>query len=298
MGGTAFVVTVPGLKHKEFTFSFLVTAKHVADEISGADAVVRMNTKDGSYVIFETVDSSWWFHPTEPNAVDAAVTIFAPPPTVKLDLRTVPIQMFINDQVIEDRAIGIGDEAYISGLFTRITETSRNEPVMRIGNIAMMPKEKINFPPIGMIDAYVLEARSIGGLSGCPVFVRETVNIPLSDIPGGPEKRPLHGLGSMYFMGSMIGHWQIPPGMNSVLAEAVNMGMSVVVPASKILEILQQPDLVNMMKRVEDQHEKEHAKHASLDSAFKKPEPEQTFTQQDFENALKKASRKIEPSKS
>jgi hypothetical protein len=164
---------------------------------------------------------------------------------------------------------------------------------MRIGNVAMMPDEKINFPAIGMIDAYVVEARSIGGLSGCPVFIRETVNIPLSEIPGGPETRPLHGLGSMYFLGSMIGHWQIPRSMNPALAEAVNMGMSVVVPAYKISEILNQPTLVNMRKNLEEQRRKEGAKSASLDSSLKKPKDEKIFTKEQFEDALKKASRKV-----
>ena len=148
-GGTAFVVSVPGLKYPGYKFDYLVTAKHVADEISGQDAVVRMNTANGGFVTFELVNSPWWFHATEPTTVDAAVTIFAPPPEIKLDIRNVPTFMFLNDEIIQDRLIGIGDEIYVSGLFTRITETSKNQPVLRTGNIAVMPDEKINFPGIG-----------------------------------------------------------------------------------------------------------------------------------------------------
>jgi len=293
-GGTAFIVSVPGSQYSGYKFDYLVTAKHVADEIAGEDAVVRMNTADGGFVIFELINSPWWFHPTEASMVDAAVTIFAPPPEIKLDVRNIPVRMFLNDKTIADRAIGIGDEIYISGLFTHITETSKNQPVMRTGNIAMMPDEKINFPALGVIDAYVVEARSIGGLSGCPVFIRETVNIPLSETPGGPETRPMHGLGSMYFLGSMIGHWQIPRSMNPALAEAVNMGMSVVVPAYKILEIINQPILADMRKEIEEQRRKEDAESAFLDPSLKRPPMENVFTQQDFEDALKMASCKIE----
>jgi hypothetical protein len=223
-----------------------------------------MNKKDGSFVIFELVNSSWWFHPIEAATVDAAVTIFAPPQGLDLEARNIPLKMFATDQLIKDRDIGIGDEVYVAGLFTRITETSKNQPVVRVGNLAMLPDEKINFPAIGMIDAYVVESRSIGGLSGCPVFVRETVNIHISDTPGGPVNRAMHGAGAFYLLGSMIGHWQIPQGASPVLAEAVNMGISVVVPARKIMEILNHPVLVGMRKHFEEERHKEDQEPASL----------------------------------
>lgn len=291
-GGTAFVVSVPGLRYPDYKFDFLVTAKHVADEIVGADAVVRMNRADGSFIIFELINAPWWFHPTEAATVDAAVTIFSPAPDLRLDVRNIPLKMFATEQLIQNRDIGIGDEVYIAGLFTKVTETSKNQPVVRLGNLAMLPDEKINFPAIGMIDAYVVEARSIGGLSGCPVFVRETINMHMSDVPGGPVTRALHGAGAFYLLGSMIGHWQIPKGSSPVLAEAVNMGMSVVVPAKKIIEILDHPELIAMREYFEEQRRKEDEKSTSLDSALSKAEAEQALTKEDYEAVLKKVSRK------
>jgi len=44
----------------------------------------------------------------------------------------------------------------------------------------------------------------------------------------------------------MWGHWDLPIGVSSQQAEAVNMGIAIVIPAQKILEVLYHPELVAM----------------------------------------------------
>ena len=46
-----------------------------------------------------------------------------------------------------------------------------NLPIVRLGAIAAMPGEYIK-TDWGCLRAYLIEARSIGGLSGSPVFIR------------------------------------------------------------------------------------------------------------------------------
>ena len=82
-------------------------------------------------------------------------------------MTTISHTLFATPELIEDYEIGIGDEAYVAGLFTRITKTARIQRVLRTGTIAMMPDEKIEFSQVGLIDAYLIETKSIGGLSGC-----------------------------------------------------------------------------------------------------------------------------------
>src|SRR5207253_7959318 len=104
------------------------------------------------------------------------------------------------------------------------------------------------------------------------------------------------------FLGSMIGHWEVPEDANPVLTEAVNMGLSVVVPAPKILEIINHPELMEMRRAVHENRKQEKAKWTTLDSSFGK---ETQTTAQDFKiptpthdaffHDLKKASRKIKP---
>ena len=127
------------------------------------------------------------YHPTERKYVDAAVTFFSPSYThlSQLEVEHVPVGMFADEKVIKQRHIGVGDEVFITGLFTKVQETTKNIPIVRTGTVAMIPGEKIPFGD-NLIEAYLVEARSIGGLSGSPVFVRETLGVSLID----PEKMP------------------------------------------------------------------------------------------------------------
>jgi len=285
--GTAFLVTVPGKNRNHF--AFLVTARHVAEHLEGKEFYVRVNHHSGAAVEMRgRSDNPWYFHPTDRGTVDAAVTLFAPAGLAELDVEHIPIAMFADERRISESHIGTGDEVFITGLFTKITETTRNIPIVRVGNVAMIPGEKIPFGD-DYIDAYLVEARSIGGLSGSPVFVRETVTLK-QNVPGSVGPVPvMHGGGRFFFFGSMVGHWDIPVGFSLTQAEAVNMGIAPVVPASKIKEIILQQELVDLMKRVDAEISMEKRSGAVKDFA---PPKKSEFTKMDFESALKKATRK------
>jgi hypothetical protein len=53
--------------------------------------------------------------------------------------------MFVTESVIHERRIGPGDLVFMVGLFTRMTGKRKNFPIVRIGNMAMMPSEKRRF---------------------------------------------------------------------------------------------------------------------------------------------------------
>jgi hypothetical protein len=104
------------------------------------------------------------------------------------------------------------------------------------------------------IEAHLIEARSIGGLSGSPVFVNLGFFRPTSD-----------GIGKVYWLGLMHGHWDIDPSPDEFeeddssvpLKERVNMGIAIVIPSYKILEILEQPVFADMRKRQNERDMKE-----------------------------------------
>jgi len=97
----------------------------------------------------------------------------------------------------------------------------------------MMPKDKLPTKSFGDMEAYLAEGRSIGGLSGSPVFVRSTVKMPEQTAEG--KLGYISGLGAFHLLGLMHGHWDLPVSFSSSeQAEAVNMGVSIVVPAKKI----------------------------------------------------------------
>lgn len=233
--GTFFVVGVPG-KYGN-TFAHAVTAKHVAENVDGGPFYFGVNFKDGK-AGWLVSDIKWWYHPTDPTA-DVAVTVMAP--SERTDMEHIPEAIFATDENIKRYNLGLGDEISIIGLFTNFIGTSKHFPIVRTGSIAMMPTDKVPFEG-GPMEVYLAEGRSIGGLSGSPVFVRPTSRIVGLGNEQGPQ--PVFGVGVFQFLGLMLGHWDLPVGVNLGQAEAVNMGISIVVPAKKILETLYHPELV------------------------------------------------------
>ena len=63
---------------------------------------------------------------------------------------------------------------------------------------------------------------------------------------------PFSGLGQLYLLGMMIGHWEVPPSFTKTEnAEAVNMGISMIVPIDKIKEILYSGEMIAMRDHLE-----------------------------------------------
>lgn len=240
--GTAFIVQVPfdatsGCLH-------LVTAKHVADAV-GADFVIGFNGKDGMPLFVKNGGVPWYFHPTEQDSVDAAVMPFASSKIREYDISPIPVEIFADDVRISEFDIGLGDEIFSVGLFTRYFGLTTLVPIVRTGNIAMMPREPVLLGTFGLTEAYLAEGRSIGGLSGSPVFCRNTVKMPGVDHEG--QVKYVAGVGQIHLLGLVHGHWDLPMQFSeSERSEAVNMGVSIVIPAKKILEILYSPELVRV----------------------------------------------------
>jgi hypothetical protein len=312
-GGTGYVVSLvhsPGpwttesagtINAARYPIMFLVTAAHVAEKLEGFDFYIRANYKDGSLAeIKQDCSTRWWYHPSEREAVDAAVMVLPFTEVNSLDIVPIPTAMFAKDEIVGSQNLGIGDEVFIAGLFKNAKGAKKNIPIIRIGNVAMMPGEKIFFPveekPKQSLYANLLEARSTGGLSGSPVFIRETVQTRWGfDSSGGPMGSAARfSSGSFYFFGSMIGQWRVPVAFGDLKEELVNMGIAPMVPAQKIFEILTQPEMEEVMNTLHKQIRQEAQRKDGIpcedgDFGGSKDRP---FTKEDFEDALKKASRK------
>jgi hypothetical protein len=217
-----------------------VTAKHVAEKLTSYRFFIRINRKDGESQFLKAEGAKWFTHPTD-GSVDVAFLPWAP--SEEFDYKAVSVDSFLSDETIQKEGIGIGDEVFIMGLFAHASGSKKNQPIIRIGNIAMIPDEVIP-TELGNVEAYLVEARSIGGLSGSPAFVRKTVPI---------------GIGGFYLLGLMHGHWDIPAKNKNDLMMAddlfgkVNMGIAIVVPAKKIREVLNQSELMKDRERIEEE---------------------------------------------
>jgi hypothetical protein len=245
--GTAFLVSVPSLGGTAF-YWFLVTAAHVARKLQGSKFFIRLNNKDGKTAVWVQGSETerWWYHPTD-KSVDVAVMHFGLPLELNDDGKAIPLRMFCTQSNLAtiNRSIGIGDEVFITGLFVKHSGTARNIPIVRFGNIAMMPEERVATEEFGEMEAYLIEARSIGGISGSPVFALMDVNA------GGGM---IIGEWRIGLLGIIHGHWDLPKGTQDDFAEMdldgsgkINAGIAVVTPAEKIAEVLDHPELKKML---------------------------------------------------
>jgi hypothetical protein len=153
-----------------------------------------------------------------------------------------------------------------------------------------MPDEPLPDSKTGLaFRAYLIEARSIGGLSGSPVFAYLGL--------GRPDKSGNVVIGQtfLFLIGIIRGHWdhEEPKYGTSIdfikELEQVNMGMAVATPADELSKIIFGDTLVKA--RREHDAEVQKKKDITNDSAFQA----QPFAKEDFEAALKKASRKVAP---
>lgn len=244
--GTGFIVAM-GDDQKGYLL-YVVTAAHVAEQLEKEPWLFGMNDKQGGKITLKDGGKAkWFYHPTEKANVDCAVTPFAPGMLQEYAVQPLPQAMFATEARIKKSNIGIGDDIHIVGLFTKFHGTVRHNPIVRSGCLAMMPTEPIPTEKYGLMESYLVEGRSIGGLSGSPVFVRETVHVQMFSADGTAH---LSGHGAFYLLGLMHGHWKVDVATTEQV-EAVNMGISQVLPAKKILEVLEQPALKELEKEVD-----------------------------------------------
>jgi hypothetical protein len=250
LAGTAFLVGVP-LGVSDLSSCYFVTAKHVIEAIreKSVDQTVylRINLKDVGVQLVGTPVNSWLSHPHEAD-VDVAVLNWAPSREV-FDYRFISLNMAATQEIIERENIGVGDDVFLTGLFSNHYGSQRNIPIIRVGNIASMPEEKVH-TKWGNIDAYLVEARSIGGLSGSPVFVyMGAMRKQGSDVT-------FRSGVLFYLLGLMHGHFDLSQleidslddnlEQDSLTNLKINIGIAVVVPVWKILEVINQEIFANL----------------------------------------------------
>ena len=254
LAGTVFFLAIAIPPGTAGGYGYAVTAKHVIDAIkensTDGKVYVRLNLRNVGARFAESRIEDWKSHPTD-DSVDVAAHLF--PFSPDFDHMVFPAAGIATPDVIRTQDIGIGDEVFITGLFVHHFGQERNIPIIRIGNIAGMPEEEIETPDFGKIDAFLIESRSIGGLSGSPVFVK--ISEPKTGqrilrVEGrrmSVDEPRATGVDRIYLLGLVHGHWDTLPSQIDTMAidtrgESVNVGIAIVVPAQKILEVLNQPE--------------------------------------------------------
>jgi hypothetical protein len=237
--GTAFFLCI---SKPPVRWIVVVTALHVVAnaqrDSDDGKTFLRVNTKDGGYRHVEVVADKWFKPDMSEEIIDIAFCQWETlPGSSDFDFLCVGSELAATSEVIEAEEIGVGNEIAFAGLFVRHHGKRRNEPIVRFGNICAMPAEPVS-TAVGDVEAYLVESRSVGGLSGSPVFVdvglvRNVGNVRSYRDSDGP---------ALYLLGVVNAHWNAPAGSPAVegdlSTEMVNMGIAVVTPIDRVLDVI------------------------------------------------------------
>jgi hypothetical protein len=253
LAGTSFFLGRP-IEGSDQFFGYFVTARHVIDGIRDrglAEALIRLNTTTGRSVWGTTKISEWHAHPDP--AVDVAVFRSGVPEGT--DHLAYPTTSAGTTEVLQREEIDIGSEAVVLGLFAHHFGTDRNIPILRTGNIAAMREERVATRS-GLMEAYLVEVRSIGGLSGSPVFARTP---PMRVTADGKLLFNRKPDSAFLLLGLVHGHYDTSAAKVDISAddianasERINVGIAIVVPVERILETLAQPAILMVENQIED----------------------------------------------
>jgi hypothetical protein len=219
-----------------------VTARHVANALVGP-FIIGINDSSGKLDLCDLDAATWHCH--QDSDVDVAVL---PAVLESADWQPFPFEGFADH---ENSALfsrfGVGDLVYIVGLYRLFPGKERISPVVHTGHVAMTPDEEIPvLSPTGRVipaRGYLIEAQTLKGLSGSPVFVRYTNPTGISSGIG----RVVAYSDSVYLLGLWHGAWDGTAA--GVLSEElgrgvrVPVGMGLTIPAKRIAEVLESPDL-------------------------------------------------------
>jgi hypothetical protein len=226
---------------------YAVTNRHV---IEAGNVVLRINTRVGEIDSFDTDERLWVRHP---QGDDLAIL----PLTFDLDngnhvISHIPRSLFFTPEEITEYDIGIGDETFSVGRVINQEGKQRNTPTVRFGNIAQMPSEPVTFERNGEIVgqvSFLIEARSISGYSGAPVFTF----VPPSSVRGVKDGHlQVSAFSHMIGPGLLGINWAH---MNDFVSARdkegrllpykvqSNSGMMAAVPAWKLAEMFDMPEI-------------------------------------------------------
>lgn len=249
--GTAFL-----LDYEEggLTFFYAVTARHVLDEgqrMGASGLFLRMRGFDEDclvargYTDVQTTVDQWVRHPE----TDVAVARIGMPDGTIFGTHSVRMMLGPPEPASPygNAPIGEGDDVFFVGLFSRFYGEESILPIVRFGNIALMPYEPIGVKlskapdaPTVPIEAYLVEARSWGGHSGSPAWAY----FPLTRDPSKGLRWEDLGATTPKLLGLVHGHYSIEKDADFIgdsdqtRSLAANAGIAVIVPAHKIMEVI------------------------------------------------------------
>jgi hypothetical protein len=244
------------IEEEHRNWNYLVTAEHVVFGLNGHHIWARANETIGAPSEVKIPADAWHFGNRDQAGLWTDVAVAPITVDAGTELNPVPIygprSIAATRTVIESHKIGLGDEIAVSGLFRSHYGLKRNIPIVRVGNLAMLAAEPVKTRSGQDVEAHLIEARSINGLSGSPVFVNMA---PYRTDRTQDRPQQVYNL---YLLGLMHGHFDLKN--DDVVTEtangtttAINTGVGVVIPVEKIIEVIFQEELIDLRRSINEQ---------------------------------------------
>jgi hypothetical protein len=314
-------------KENQFRHYYGVTNYHVSHQLGAT--IIRLNTRDGDTRFLEYETEDWHFVPNgdDLSAVDLTDD------WKEGDQFAVQMEgIFVTDEVIRRFEINPGEDVLMIGMFTSHHGGKRNKPVVRSGNLAMTadPNALVKQPNGALRPSHLVDMRSRTGFSGSPVLMYRTLanaltNIGLYNTPlledksgysGGHGSHTAFATRKDWFVGLLGIHcgqfWDVakirksPPEDDSErigdpISEGdeiyIQSGMTIVVPASRISELLDL-EVFHMVRQKRDARRAGYVQNPNpeVEGEGALPSSDENPThREDFNSLLSEAVREREP---
>lgn len=241
--GTGFVVdTATKFDGANVGRVAICTAAHVIDALIAKgieQIIVRFSSDDGGSFWRSTLAEDWVksFDPS----VDTAIYLAAFPARTKH--LGIPISMLCGLEDANSFSLQLGDTVFFPGLFFPHPGETTMTPILRTGAVSRLADHegisavKPDGELVRGISAHLIEARSVGGFSGSPVFYLAT---PIDALTKRVTKSGPH----VFLVGLVSGHFPVTEATlvdsetNIAQPRILNSGITYVTPSSYLSELI------------------------------------------------------------
>lgn len=254
LGGSGFLVGIPSEANPACVHLYVVSNIHVIESCP----VSRIVKADGTVHVLDRDPRSPWI----PHPADDDVAVRPLGAVRRRDYCSIGHKTLLKPTDLRLGGIGPGDDCLMFGRYVDARERQFDRPVVRFGNLAMLPELVRQRERAFDQESFLVDMRSVPGYSGSPVLVyyeapgfrtqpHWTEDMPISERVKDQVESGI--IRKSWLLGIDWGH--------------LEDGMAAAVPAWKLAELLELESIVDARNKADQQLADEDSTGAVLDVA-------------------------------
>jgi hypothetical protein len=257
LGGTGFLFAVPDSRlGKNLSFTYLVTNRHAIEQdehgnckpLKIRETYVTLNLKEpvnGNRSERVPLHLSQQFHWYFPNDLASDLAVLPVGISDKYDVKVVFPENLLTEERLNQQHVVPGDKVLTGGFYSGYAGLHAIQPILREGALAMQPDGPMVTTMCKSGQVYLADVHIIPGNSGSPIFI-----IPALGIGGGVS---LGGVPNVFGLLGVVSGYMYETSDFTLRASTTwkgslnaNSGISVVVPAQQLKDLLDGPELQHL----------------------------------------------------